>query len=121
MITRDLNIITVEVNGKRLDKRGGYLQTHCIVHDVTQKKRSEIRLEEKSVYLDNILTSATEYAIATTDLDFRITYYNPIAAKLHGYTAKEVIGRTVQEMHTRENVEHERFDKAVENVRTTAI
>ena len=81
------------------------------------RKRAEEALAEKTIYLDNILRSATEYAIVTTDLDFRITYYNPLAEQFFGYTAEKVTGKTVQEMHTQERVSPDRFEKAVENVR----
>ena len=84
---------------------------------IAGRKQTEQALAEKSMYLDNILRSATEYAIATTDLDFRITYYNPLAEQFFGYTAKEVTGKTVQEIHTKEQVSPERFEKAVANVR----
>lgn len=76
-------------------------------------------LMEKTMYLDNILSSATEYAIATTDLDFRITYYNRMSEKLFGYNSEYVVGKTVQEMHTMEKVSQERFEQAVENIRLT--
>jgi PAS domain S-box-containing protein len=68
--------------------------------------------------LNNILRSANDIAIATTDLDFRITYYNPMAEKLLGYSAEQVIGKTVQEMHTKEKVTPERFVDAIEQVRS---
>lgn len=87
-------------------------------HDITERKQAENKLTEKNMYLDNILRSATEYAIATTDLELCITYYNPMAEKFFGYTAEEVIGKTVQEMHTKEQVDHTLFDKAIEIVRT---
>jgi len=87
------------------------------VVDITDFKKAELALAEKTIYLDNILRSSTECAIATVDLDFRITYYNPMAEKLFGYIAEEVIGKTVQEMYTKEKVESERFEKAIENVR----
>ncbi|MCP4723346.1 MAG: PAS domain S-box protein, partial [Desulfobacteraceae bacterium] len=87
-------------------------------HDITDRKLAEDMLIEKTMYLNNILRSATEYAIATTDLNFCITYYNPLAEKFFGYTADEVIGKTVQEMHTREHVDSKRFDKAIEIIRT---
>ena len=67
---------------------------------IAEHEQVEEALAEKTMYLDNILRSATEYAIVTTDLDFRITYYNPLAERFSGYTAEEVIGKTVQEMHT---------------------
>ena len=75
-------------------------------------------LAEKTTLLDNILQNAQDVAIATTDLDFRINYYNPMAEKLYGYTAEEVLGKTVQEMHTKEKIKSERFERAVEIVRS---
>ncbi len=86
-------------------------------NEITERERAEKALSEKSMYLNNILSSATEYAIATTDLDFRITYYNPMSEKIHGHKAEDVIGKTVMEIHTKEKVAPERFDQAVENVR----
>ena len=80
--------------------------------------KREQELVEKTTLLDNILTNAQDIAIATTDLDFRINYYNPMAEKLFGYTAEEVFGKTVQEMHTKENVDPVRFESAVEVVRS---
>ena len=80
-------------------------------------RESEERYREKTVMLDNILRSANDTAIATTDLDFRITYYNPAAKKFFGYSVEEVIGKTVMEIHTKENVQPERFEHAIEVVR----
>ena len=99
------------------DKDGNptrFVGTHS---DITERKQAEIRLSQKSTLLDNILRGSTEYAIVTTDLNFHITYYNPLAEQVFGYTAKEVTGKTVQEMHTKERVAPERFEKAVKNVR----
>ncbi|MCD6184948.1 MAG: PAS domain S-box protein, partial [Deltaproteobacteria bacterium] len=79
-------------------------------------KREQL-LAEKTTLLDNILKNAQDIAIATTDLDFRINYYNPMAEKLFGYTAEEVFGKTVQEMHTKENVAPDRFERVIEIVR----
>ncbi len=85
--------------------------------DITAHKETEIELREKTTMLDNILRSAQAVAIATTDLDFRVTYYNPLAEKFFGYTSDEVVGKTVMEMHFKENVMSERFEKAIEIVR----
>ncbi|MCI0469802.1 MAG: response regulator [Nitrospirae bacterium] len=74
------------------------------------------RLEESETRLSNVLRYSTEFAIAATDLDFRIILYNPKAEMLFGHTADEVIGRTVMEMHTKEKVAPERFDRAVDIV-----
>ena len=88
-----------------------------VLRDMSERKKMEQALAEKSIYLDNILRSSTEYAIATTDLDFHITYYNPQAEQFFGYKAEDVIGKTVAEIHVMENVEAERLEKAIENVR----
>jgi PAS domain S-box-containing protein len=53
---------------------------------------AEFELLEKTVSLDNILNSSIDTAIISTDLDFRITYYNPAAEKFFGVTADEAIG-----------------------------
>ena len=79
------------------------------------KRQAEELLREKTVYLDNIMHSST-LAIAAADLDFRIKYYNTMAEKFFGYTAKEVIGRTVREMYAEEKAEYSRFEKAIETV-----
>ena len=84
----------------------------------TKKSKSKMNeLIERNTLLENILNSTSELAIATTDLNFRITYYNPMAEKFFSYTADEVIGKTVMEMHTTEKAEPEKFEKAVEAVR----
>ncbi|VAX26009.1 hypothetical protein MNBD_NITROSPINAE02-1664 [hydrothermal vent metagenome] len=85
-------------------------------HHIVKRAIAENELREKSDIIDSMLTSSVDMAIAATDLDFRITYYNPMAEKIFGYAAKEVIGRTVMQMHTKENVEPERFEKAIEIV-----
>ncbi len=109
----------LEVGHTRILEHGEVVGMQGVIRDVTDRKRMERALEEKTILLDNILRSATDFAIATTDLDFRITYYNPIAEKLFGHSAEEVIGKTAYEMHTRRNIASERFDRAIQAVQRT--
>ncbi len=44
---------------------------------------------ERASMLESILTSTTEFAIAATDLDFRIIHYNPAAETLFGQKAEK--------------------------------
>lgn len=85
-----------------------------------EQKEKELKLlgelKEKTIYLDSILHSST-IAIAATDLDFRIKYYNPMAEKMFGYTAEEVIGQTVPQIHLKRKVDPARFERAIEAVR----
>jgi PAS domain S-box-containing protein len=104
---------------KRLEQR--YIETlkEILREKEEQLSRIEKSLKEKSLYLDNILSSSTDMAIAATDLDFRITYYNPMAEKIFGYKAEDVVGKTVMDVHTKEKVEPSRFEKAIDTVRRT--
>ncbi|MCP5063351.1 MAG: PAS domain S-box protein [Ignavibacteriae bacterium] len=100
-----------------LDDEGNVKQLAAFIIDITESRQTKKRLEEKTIVLDNLLMSATNIAIATTDLDLRINYYNPIAEKYFGYSVEEAIGKTVMEIHTKENVSHERLRQALEKVK----
>ncbi len=104
-------------NRALFDTEGKVAAYQSIGEDITDRKNYESALQEKTAYLDAILRSSTKMGIVATDLDLRITYYNPKAEEIFGYTAGEVIGRTVAEMHTWENVEPARFTRAIEAVR----
>jgi CheY-like chemotaxis protein len=56
-------------------------------------------------------------AIAATDNDLRITYYNPAAEELFELKANEVIGKTVQETHSKKNISPSIFAQAMETVK----
>ncbi len=86
---------------------------------ISNLSNTENELANRTVMLDNILRTATDVAIATTDINLVITYYNPIAEKIFGYTAEEVIGKTVMEIHLKENVAPDRLERAVQIVHKT--
>lgn len=70
-------------------------------------------LSEKSLYLDNILRSAVNVGIVATDNDFRVNYCNPTAAEIFGYKCEELLGHPLREIHMRENVKHEHFERCL--------
>ena len=98
------------------DSDGNPAYYNGLMVDITAEKWAEEKLQETKNTINSILSSATEYAIAATDLQFRIIHYNPAAESIFGYKADEVLGRTVQEMHTRERVLPERFENAIKAV-----
>lgn len=87
-----------------------------IFRDITDRVNTEEALAEKSSYLDNILRSATENAIVTTDLDFRITYFNPLAEKIFGFSQEQAIGKLIREIRPVE-VADDRFQQGLKNIR----
>ncbi|MCD6588021.1 MAG: PAS domain S-box protein, partial [Candidatus Fermentibacteraceae bacterium] len=94
-------------------------KSHLNQLDITDSKMTEEALAYKAMMLDNILRTATDVAIATTDMNLVITYYNPVAEHFFGYTAEEVIGKTVMEIHMKENVSPDRLERAIDIVRQT--
>jgi len=98
-----------------------YLMYKPLKKQISDHHNIQTDLSEKSLYLDSILKSSVNMAIAAVDLDFKIKYYNPAAEKLFGHTAEEVIGKTVMEMHTKENIAQGRFDNAIKIVKEKGI
>ncbi len=118
MQRKDGSTFPVEFSASRIDiGPEAPAQFVDFIEDVTDRKQAEQALAEKSAYLDNILSSSTDYAIATTDLDFRITYYNPMAVQLHGQPASEVLGRKLHDIHAARNITRKQLEAAVREVR----
>jgi len=84
------------------------------------KKQADELLSEKTVYLNSIMQSSP-LAIAATDLDFVIKYYNPAAEKFFGYKSGEVVGRRVPHIHDALKVNPARFERAIDVVRRENI
>lgn len=112
---REIPVSQTIIAHKRADGTTEFLST--IARDITWLKLLESSLNEKTSYLDSILSSSSDIAIAATDLDFVIRYYNPTAEKIFGYAKEDVIGRTIMDVHAKEKVEHARFERAIEIVK----
>lgn len=61
--------------------------------NITGRKQAEARVHEVSELLQNVLASASEVAIITTDCDGLITLFNAGAENMLQYRAEEMIGR----------------------------
>ena len=60
-----------------------------------QRVFSNIPMNAKNKLSDIPILEALEVAIIITDADGIVTYWNPFAEKLYGWTPKEVIGRSI--------------------------
>jgi PAS domain S-box-containing protein len=72
-------------------------------HDVTARKRVEDELRETSERLAVILDSATDYAILTTDVDRKVTLWNPGAEKITGWSSQDILGNAADRIFTPED------------------
>jgi PAS domain S-box-containing protein len=61
--------------------------------DLTTRKQAEEKLQEQAALLDK-----AQDAILVRDLDHRILYWNKSAERLYGWTASEVMGKSVKNL-----------------------
>ncbi|MFZ3207448.1 MAG: PAS domain S-box protein, partial [Geobacteraceae bacterium] len=65
-----------------------------IVHDITDRKQAEVDLRENEEKL-RAITDTAEDAIIMTDNERKITYWNPAAERMLGYSLDEIMGKDV--------------------------
>jgi PAS domain S-box-containing protein len=82
--------LMVDPHGKPLGFRG-------VARDVTDKKRVEHEMQERRIYLEEVLRAAPD-AVITLDKDNRIAEWNQGAERLFGYSPDEASGRDIDEL-----------------------
>ena len=73
------------------DRDGTILGSSSIARDISERRRAEATAR----YLEAIIRSSDDPIIAT-DLEGRITSWNPAAQRLYGYRSEEVSGQAVE-------------------------
>lgn len=73
-------------------------------------------LAERSLFLEQILTVATDTAIVATDLYLKIKYFNDAAAMLLGAKASDVIGMRLPDLFARVDFEQVHFSRGIDAV-----
>jgi PAS domain S-box-containing protein len=107
-----------EVVGRRKDGRAVYLDlginevrtegSHFLTgtfRDITEMKKAADDLANAHLQLKSVFNSATQVAIIATDLEGKITIFNPGAERMLGYSSHEIIGRTSDIFHLSSEVE----------------
>ena len=79
------------------DTGGNVSNVLVVARDITERRRNEERLRELAA-----LVEKAQDAIYVRDLDQHITYWNPGAERLYGWTAGEVLGRRAVELFYKE-------------------
>lgn len=81
-------------------EEGHVVRVVTVVRDVTERVRAEQELQERRLYLEEVLTAAPN-AIVTLDAQHRIVEWNPGAEQVFGYTREEVVGHDLDTLITK--------------------
>jgi PAS domain S-box-containing protein len=81
--------------------------------DVVEVKTAELR--QRNVFIDNLLKSSQVVGIVATDMNLVVTYFNPVAEKLFGFKADEVVGKKVTSFHPQIKNREEQFNTLIDN------
>ncbi|MGM0644754.1 MAG: PAS domain S-box protein, partial [Thermodesulfobacteriota bacterium] len=83
--------------GPRFDKQSGeFIGTMGVVNDITEHKRVEEALQEKSKFLQNIIHTTSDL-IAVTDMKGNFKFIGP-SHRFLGYDPDSLVGRNVMEL-----------------------
>ncbi len=103
MVKKNETLILVSFTGKiSRDKKGNFQQTHCIFHDITDRKRAETALRQSEEKFRTLVNTAP-FGIQLTDLEGRIIYSNPAHHKMQGYGPHELIGMYIWDLVTNDS------------------
>lgn len=81
------------------DSEGRYLYSLHIMEDVTGRKRMEHALLESEEKFRS-MSEATQDALIMIDHEGNITFWNPAAEKMFGYSSQEVLGKELHALVT---------------------
>jgi two-component system, cell cycle sensor histidine kinase and response regulator CckA len=94
MARKDGSTILVSADGRiGRDSRGQFKQTHCILHDITERKRAEERLRLLDFAVDHVSEAAF-----LTDENAQFRFVNEEACRMLGYTGPELLGLGVSDI-----------------------
>jgi PAS domain S-box-containing protein len=86
-----------------MNEEGQVTRIYGAIRDITMQKLSEQRLRESEERLQDVISSATEYAIFTVTLEGVINSWSVGAQKIFGYQEHEIIGQSFEILFTPAN------------------
>ena len=103
MVRKNGSVIYVTIDGKvRYDENGNYIQSHCIVKDITEQKNAENALRESEKKFKSLIESAGDI-IYILDDNLQYLYGNSQFLKRRGVTQEELVGRKYTDFHSDES------------------
>ena len=98
MICRDGSRIKVVVNGRiSRNEQGEFLQTHCILHNISEKKRTRDELLSSERRFRGLFESSLD-GIAFVDMEATILNVNPALCAMVGRSEDELLGKNARDL-----------------------
>ena len=99
MYRRDGERLLVEVTNLPITSGGRIVGVYGIAKDVTRRKRAEDALRQSEERLRLLIESARDHALYALDPRGNVVSWTPTAARMKGYRADEVLGRSYAMFH----------------------
>jgi PAS domain S-box-containing protein len=94
---KDGTVIDVWILGAPIIHNGKQMGVYAIYQDITERKKAEEKLHLQNTYFEKLFNSAPE-AITLQDNNDLIVDVNDEFTKLFGYSRREAIGKTINEL-----------------------
>lgn len=91
------------------DDRGDLIGFTGTSRDITELRQHEEEIRQLKEFNEAILWSVHDLVVVT-DMEGRITYYNPMAEQVTGYTFDEIKGRHISEFYKDQSFSDEKLD-----------
>ncbi len=91
------------------DDEGGLIGFTATSRDITEQRSRDEEIRQLKEFNEAILWSVHDLVVVT-DVDGRITYYNPMAEQVTGFTFDEVKGRNISEFYLDQGFSDQKLD-----------
>jgi two-component system CheB/CheR fusion protein len=85
-----------------------------VLTDVGEQRRASEKLRESEELFRLLIENVREYALFQTDLEGRVTSWNPGAERLFGYSSVEMLGQPTARLFTPEDQQAQLLEKELE-------
>lgn len=114
---KDGSLYPVEINLQLFDYGGEKLCLTLVV-DLTERRAMKEELKEKDATLNAIINSARD-AIVVLDGQGNVTFWNPAAEQLFGYSREEILGKDLHRLVVPDECLYQAYNKAFKHFQLT--